>query len=72
MLVVSPVLDLVIAGCESGPGRRPFELDWARSLRDQCAAAGVCFYFKQRELDGDIITEPFLDGRQHLELPWKA
>jgi protein gp37 len=66
----SPVLSLVVAGCESGPGRRPFELDWARSLRDQCDEAGVHFYFKQAEVDGRVVAEPFLDGRQHLELPW--
>lgn len=37
----------VIAGGESGPGARPMHPDWARSLRDQCAAAGVAFHFKQ-------------------------
>ena len=40
-------LDWVIAGGESGPGARPMHPDWARSLRDQCAAAGVAFFFKQ-------------------------
>lgn len=36
-----------IVGGESGPGARPMHPDWARSLRDQCAAAGVAFHFKQ-------------------------
>jgi len=36
-----------IAGGESGPGARPMHPDWARSLRDQCATAGVPFFFKQ-------------------------
>lgn len=40
-------LDWVIVGGESGPGSRPMHPDWARSLRDQCAAAGVPFFFKQ-------------------------
>ena len=40
-------LDWVVAGGESGPGARPIHLDWARSLRDQCQAAGVPFLFKQ-------------------------
>lgn len=40
-------LDWVVAGGESGPGARPMHPDWARSLRDQCAAAGVPFLFKQ-------------------------
>ena len=52
----------VIVGGESGPQWRPMDLLWARSLRDQCVAAGVPFFFKQhsgltpkalgRELDG--------------------
>ena len=37
----------VIAGGESGPGARSMHPDWARSLRDQCVAAGVPFLFKQ-------------------------
>ncbi|OJY25782.1 MAG: hypothetical protein BGP11_11210 [Rhodobacterales bacterium 65-51] len=40
-------LDWVIVGGESGPGARPMHPDWARSLRDQCVAAGVPFFFKQ-------------------------
>ena len=53
---------LVIVGGESGPHRRPTNPDWVRSVRDQCVAAGVAFFFKQwggrtpksggRELDG--------------------
>ncbi|KVC45175.1 phage Gp37/Gp68 family protein [Burkholderia diffusa] len=40
-------VDWVIVGGESGHGARPMHPDWARSLRDQCAAAGVPFLFKQ-------------------------
>ena len=39
--------DWIIAGGESGPGARPMHPDWARSIRDQCSAAGVAFFFKQ-------------------------
>jgi hypothetical protein len=42
-----PKIDWVIVGGESGPRARPMHPDWARSLRDQCAAAGVPFFFKQ-------------------------
>ena len=41
------LLDGVILGGESGPGARPMHPDWARSVRDQCQAAGVKFHFKQ-------------------------
>lgn len=37
----------VICGGESGLNARPMHPDWARSLRDQCQAAGVPFFFKQ-------------------------
>ncbi len=37
----------MICGGESGPGARPMHPDWARSLRDQCQAARVPFFFKQ-------------------------
>ncbi|MBQ4826598.1 phage Gp37/Gp68 family protein [Leisingera sp. HS039] len=40
-------LHLVICGGESGPKARPMHPDWARSLRDQCHAAGTSFFFKQ-------------------------
>lgn len=40
-------LDWVVAGGESGPGARPAHPDWFRSLRDQCAEAGVPFLLKQ-------------------------
>lgn len=40
-------INWVIAGGESGPGARPCDLAWLRSLRDQCAAAGVPFFAKQ-------------------------
>lgn len=40
-------IDWVVVGGESGPGARPMHPDWARSLRDQCAAAGVPYLYKQ-------------------------
>lgn len=49
-------IDWVIVGGESGPGARPMHPDWARSLCDQCQAAGVPFFFKQwGEYEADQI-----------------
>lgn len=42
-----PRISWVIVGGESGHHARPMHPDWARSLRDQCQAAGVAFFFKQ-------------------------
>lgn len=56
-------LDWIVAGGESGPGARPMHPDWARTLRDQCAAAGVPFFFKQWgescPLRADLIPVPY-------------
>lgn len=40
-------VDWVIVGGESGSGHRPMDLEWARSIRDRCRAAGIAFFFKQ-------------------------
>lgn len=40
-------IDWLIVGGESGPRARPFDLAWARDLRDRCAAAGTKFFMKQ-------------------------
>lgn len=41
------LVDWVIVGGESGHHARPMSIQWARALRNQCAAAGVPFLFKQ-------------------------
>lgn len=43
----TPTLDWVVVGGESGPSARPMHSRWVRDLRDQCAASGVPFLFKQ-------------------------
>jgi protein gp37 len=41
------VIDWIIVGGESGPKARPMDRSWVESLREQCAAAGTAFFFKQ-------------------------
>lgn len=60
-------IDWVITGGESGPRHRPVDVDWVRSIRDQCLEANVAFFHKQwggaqpksrgRELDGRTWDE---------------
>lgn len=59
------MVDWVIVGGESGRGARPMHPAWARSLRDQCAVAGVPMLFKQwgewlPAIKGRSITGPTL------------
>ena len=44
---ILPGINWLIAGGESGPNARPSHPDWFRSARDQCAEAGVAYFFKQ-------------------------
>jgi len=48
----------VALGGESGPGARPMHPDWARSVRDQCAAAGVPLFVKQLHINGKVSKNP--------------
>lgn len=70
-----------IVGGESGPGHRPIEADWVRTIRDACVSRDVRFFFKQwgghspkaggRELDGrtwDEMPGPPLPGRPLAEV----
>jgi protein gp37 len=65
-------IDWVIVGGESGPGARPMQADWVRSLRDQCAAQGVAFFFKQWGGLKKKVAGRVLDGRTHDEMPQRS
>jgi len=56
------MLSLVICGCETGPKARPMDIEWARSLRDQCKSAGVAFFMKRvshGEIPDDLMIREF-------------
>jgi protein gp37 len=62
--IVGDMLDWVIVGGESGHHARPMHPDWARSIRDQCQAAGVPYFFKQwgEWIEGDVVPGGDLGG----------
>ena len=64
-----PHLQWVICGGESGQHARPFDLNWARSLRDQCQLAGVSFFFKQVGGRYHDSGGRMLDNRTWDEMP---
>ena len=66
-------IDWVICGGESGPGCRPFNVEWARNLLAQCRSAGVPFFMKQlgghpnkrdkmSDFPADLRVREFPDG----------
>lgn len=55
-----PGLDWLVLGGESGPGSRPFDVEWARDAVTRCRAAGVAVYVKQlgaRPFDSSLAVE---------------
>lgn len=63
-----PPIDAVILGGETGPGARPMHPDLVRSVRDQCAAAGVPFFFKQW---GEWMPVPPCGGLDAPKREWR-
>ncbi len=72
---VTPGIDWLIAGCESGPHRRPAKIEWFRSVKDQCVESGTPYFLKQMETwgghfaKGQIVKMPFVWDRVWDQLP---
>ena len=66
-----PLADIhwVIVGGESGPRSRPMLTSWVQSIRQQCRAAGVPFFFKQWGGVRKHETGRELNGRTYDALP---
>ncbi|MBV9688404.1 MAG: phage Gp37/Gp68 family protein [Ktedonobacteraceae bacterium] len=62
-------LQWVICGGESGPRARPFDLAWARDVREQCLAYNVAYFFKQVGGRYHHSGGRLLDGRTWDEMP---
>jgi protein gp37 len=62
----------VIAGGESGPGYRPVDIGWVRTVRDACITAGVPFFFKQWGGRTPKAGGRDLDGRRWNDMPGRS
>lgn len=65
-------IDWVIVGGESGPGSRVMRKEWVSSIRDQCSASAVPFFFKQWGGVNKKKAGRNLDDRQHDEMPCRT
>lgn len=65
-------IDWVIVGGESGPGARPIEPAWVRSIRAQCTGENVAFFFKQWGGVRKRATGRELDGQTYNQFPKRA
>lgn len=66
----------VIVGGESGQKHRPMEVEWAQSIRDQCQAEGVAFFFKQwggrtPKAGGRLLDNSIWDEMPQVLKPYK-
>lgn len=59
----------VIVGGESGPGARPMKEAWVLDIQQQCAQAGVAFFFKQWGGPNKKATGRLLQGQLYDEMP---
>jgi len=65
-------INWVIVGGESGPGARPMKKEWVISIRDQCRAARVPFFFKQWGGVRKVRNGRKLEGRTYDEYPARS
>jgi protein gp37 len=62
-------IDWVIAGGESGPGARPMDARWVRSIQEMSRRDGAAFFFKQWGGVNKKKTGRILDGRMWNDMP---
>lgn len=59
----------MIVGGESGPCARPMAPEWVTDIRDQCANAGVAFFFKQWGGKNKKKAGRILEGKIYDAMP---
>lgn len=65
-------LKCVIVGCESGPSRRPCNIEWVEDVVNQCIALDIPVFVKQISINGKCVTD-IAKFPKHLkirQLPW--
>jgi protein gp37 len=67
-------IDWVITGCEKAAKskRREMQMDWVRSIRDQCDASGTALFHKQYFAGTQIVLDGVIDGEVRQEWPRTA
>lgn len=62
-------IDWVICAPETGPKRRPYNIEWIVNLKNQCVKAGTPFFLKHLFEDKKKISTPELDGQKWVQCP---
>jgi protein gp37 len=63
----------VVVGAESGPKRRPCDIEWVRAIVKQCLLAGVKVFVKQLDINGKCERDinKFPEDLQIRQVPWR-
>jgi protein gp37 len=66
------LVSLVVVGPETGPHRRPCDINLIRDIKDQCQSAGVPLFIKALNLNGKISTDmtEWPKDLRIRQLPW--
>lgn len=66
-------INALVVGCESGPKRRPMNLDWVRDAVEVCRYEHVPVYVKQLDINGKVSTNPeeWPEELRVQQLPWR-
>ncbi len=70
--VSPPWLDSIIVGGESGPGARPCNIEWIRSIVEQCRDAGVACFVKQLGANAVQFDDGGIDGNEMADCPYQT
>jgi len=62
----------VVVGAESGPNRRPCELEWVEQIVETCQSCKIPVFVKQLDLGGKLVKEisKFPEHLQIRQVPW--
>ena len=64
----------LVVGCESGPNRRPCNIEWVESIVEQCMDVKIPVFVKQLDIGGKCVTDitKFPKHLQIRQVPWKT
>ena len=69
---LSDIQWVIVGGESDNSDPRPFEIEWARNIRNQCIKYHVPFFFKQtggkKKINGHWGSDE-IDGKKYLEMP---
>lgn len=69
---IAKFFDWVVVGAESGPNRRPCEIEWVEEIVETCQSCNVPVFVKQLDMGGKLVKDisKFPEHLQIRQVPW--